>query len=123
MASDMAHSEALRQVSELTEKVAQLKKENMRLKVTLDDYGIESEDIEEVPDAEVIAMQQLELLRIMSDNGVPFEKEETDKFKILTETLIKIRGGTIKRQKKSAKGKDVDEKELMRQLQVLQGGK
>ena len=119
-------SELLRELSESKEKIRVLEDENMKLKIAMEDYGIVPEDLEEIPDAEVIAIKQLELLRTTSDSGINFTKEEADIFKVLTNALMSIRGGTIKRQKKTPKGKDADADELLAQynkLQVMKGGK
>jgi len=115
-------AELIAQIQHLSEELRIVKSENMKMKLTLDDYGIESSDIEEIPDAEVIAMEQLAKLRELSDNAT-FTKEEADVYKILTKALMDIRGGSIKRQKKSPKGKDASSDELLKQLQVIQGGK
>ena len=96
-------SELLRELSESKEKIRVLEDENMKLKIAMEDYGIVPEDLEEIPDAEVIAIKQLELLRTTSDSGINFTKEEADIFKVLTNALMSIRGGTIKRQKKTPK--------------------
>jgi len=115
-------AELLAELANLNEEVRELKKRNMKLKVTLDDFGIEESDIEDIPDAEVIAMQQLERLREISEQCT-FTKEEADVYKILTKALMDIRGGTIKRSKKQAKGKELSEDELLKQWKLLQGGK
>ncbi len=115
-------SELIAQIQHLTDELRVIKSENMKMKVTLDDYGIEAEDLEEIPDAEVIAMEQLANLRTISDNAT-FTKEEADVYKILVKALMDIRGGTIKRQKKSPKGKDASAEDLLQELRMIQGGK
>lgn len=118
-------AELLSQLKQLSEENMILKTENLKLKLTMDDYGIESSDVEEIPDAEIIAMEQLNKLREISELAT-FTKEEADVYKILTKALMDIRGGSIKRQKKSPKGKDVDNEDLLDQLgklRAIQGGK
>lgn len=120
---DFKQAELLSEIDRLRQLNKEIKSENMRMKVTLDDYGIESDDLEEIPDAEIIAMHQLERLRELSDTGVQFTKEEADVFKILTKALMDIRGGTIKRQKKTPKGKDLEADDLLDQLKLIRGDK
>lgn len=122
---DFKQAELLSQLKQLKEEVGILRTENTKLRLTIDDYGIESADIEEIADAEVIAMGQLAKLKEISDMTT-FTKEEADVYKILTKALMDIRGGSIKRQKKSPKGKDMDNEELLEQLgnlRAIQGGK
>lgn len=116
-------SELLAQLQELKNENRELKSQNMKMKVTMDDFGISSEDMEEIPDAEVIAMQQLERLLEISESGIQFTKEEADVYKILTKALMDIRGGTIKRKKKQPKGKELSDDDLIKQWQVIQGQK
>ena len=120
---DIKQAELLAELKDVKEQNKHLKNENMKLKVTMDDYGIEDGDIEEIPDAEIIAMQQLEKLRELSESGAPFTKEDADVFKILTKALMDIRGGTIKRKKKTPKGKEAEADKLLEKLELLRGGK
>lgn len=117
--SSVKEAELLSELKTLKEENKRLKDENISLRLTLDDFGIEDTDIEDIPDAEIIAIKQLEILRSASDNDIPFEKEDADIFKILTKALIDIRGGSIKRPQKTAKGKDADADEIYEQFKKL----
>ena len=98
----------------LNEQIDELKRENVKLKKVLWQYGIEEEG--EVSDEEYICLVQLERLREMSERA-DLSEQEVRIFDILNKNLRMIRGGV---EKKTPKGKKMSKGDL---LKIVDGGK
>lgn len=96
-------SENSKMLSDLATKNSELEKENMRLKQALKDMEVDLDDIPAMSDEEYICLNQLEKLRILSDN-VTFAKEDAEILEKLQKTLKSIKGNkdAVKRKPKKA---------------------
>lgn len=117
----MKEIELAKELKDLKKELIAYKKESIRLKLVLSDYGIGEEELDEVSDSEIICVEQLRVIRDACTEGVPFSKDEADIFKILNKQLMDIRGGSIIRKQRVAEGKDVSSEDLKKQLKLLKG--
>lgn len=102
------------QVEIITEELDELKRENVQLKKTLFDYGID--DKSELSDEEFICIVQIERLSKLSEK-IDLSEQEVRIFDILNKNLRMIRTGS---EKKTPKSKNISKAEL---LKIVDGGK
>jgi hypothetical protein len=110
-------------LEELKNKLYDIEKENTKLKLTLNDYGISEDEISEISDSEAICIKQLELLRQKSDEGTSLDEDDAKVFQIFNKQLLSIRGGSLGRAKKTAPGAQLSDDELFEKAKLLQLGK
>ena len=102
-------------IGEQNDRISFLNQENITLKIHLEDYGFELDDVEPLPSAEVIAIEQLGYLQKISNHST-FDKNDADVYKTLVKSLGEIRRGSLNRDKKQQEGEEMDGDELLEQL-------
>lgn len=102
-------------IGELNDRVSFLNEENITLKIHLEDYGFELDDVEPLPSAEVIAIEQLGYLQKISNHST-FDKNDADVYKTLVKSLGDIRRGTLNRDKKQKEMDEQTSDELLEKL-------
>lgn len=80
------------EVLRLRQEVAQLKNQLEAAKKILEENGLEDVSPKLVSDEEIICLKQIELLRVLSDKGLPFTQEEVKNLETLVKTLQMARG-------------------------------
>ena len=98
----------------LNDQISELKRQNLNLKRTLWEYGIEDES--EISDEEYICLVQIERLKDMAMIA-DLSEQEVRIFDLLNKNLRMIRGGV---EKKAVKGKLMSKGDL---LKIVDGGK
>jgi len=91
-----------------------LRKENLELKKTLWEYGIE--EVSHISDEEFICLSEINKLKKISEND-NLSEQEVRMFDLLNKNLRIIRGQT---EKKAPKGKKMSKADL---LKIVDGGK
>lgn len=84
-------------------KISELEKENVELRLALEDLDVDVDGIPKISTEEYICISQLEKLKLLSDR-TNFGKEESEILEKLQKTLKSIRGNreTIKKKPKKA---------------------
>lgn len=100
--------------NDLRSVIEDLKRENLELKKTLWEYGIE--DISEMSDEEFICLSEIAKLKKISEND-NLSEQEVRTFDLLNKNLRLIRGQV---EKKTPKGKKMSKEDL---LKIVDGGK
>lgn len=93
----------------LQDKIEKLEKENMELKKTLEEYGID--ETSPITDVEYICIKSIESLKTLAENGVPLSESDTKVLDVLHKNLRLARG---QMEKKEPKGKALSEEELLK---------
>jgi len=100
------------ELNALKDHIKKLELENTKLKLTLQDYGIEESELLDITDEEAICVKQIQNFRELSDKGVPFDQDMAKTFDILHKNLRMARGEG--RGKKTPKGKPKSVSELLK---------